>query len=188
MPKKNNIAKTDSNHIYSKKLIRKNTQNHVNLRWNKKKAKNRKRKENKADLKSSSSKSNRTYLDLIIRHNPIFVLISYLTRLYVLETKFHVLDNRISKAYLWNQKIKHNLKKHFATTIHAIKCTTLHETVQCTIMYVTYGFPKNELSLWPTLHTKAYIHKNTKKLSLKLIALCRSSKHFTILFTLLNHL
>ena len=38
-PKKNNIAKTDSNHIYSKKLIRKNTQNHVNLRWNKKKTK-----------------------------------------------------------------------------------------------------------------------------------------------------
>ena len=27
------------------------------------------------------------------------------------------------------------------------QCTTLHETVQCTIMYVTYGFPKNELSL-----------------------------------------
>ena len=98
--KKNNIAKTDSNHIYSKLIRKKQTQNHVNLRWNKKKRKNRKRKENKADLKSSSSKSNRTYLDLIIRHNPIFVLISYLTRLYVLETKFHVLDNRISKAYL----------------------------------------------------------------------------------------
>ena len=158
------------------------------MRWNKKKRKNRKRKENKADLKSSSSKSNRTYLDLIIRHNPIFVLISYLTRLYVLETKFHVLDNRISKAYLWNRKKKeHNLKSILPLYMLS-KCTTLHETVQCTIMYVTYGFPKNELSLWPTLHTKAYIHKNTKKLSLKLIALCRSSKHFTILFTLLNHL
>lgn len=37
--KKNNIAKTDSNHIYSKLIRKKHTQNHVNLRWNKKKTK-----------------------------------------------------------------------------------------------------------------------------------------------------
>ena len=39
LPKKNNIAKTDSNHIYSKLIRKKQTQNHVNLRWNKKKRK-----------------------------------------------------------------------------------------------------------------------------------------------------
>ena len=128
--KKNNIAKTDSNHIYSKLIRKKHTQNHVNLRWNKKKRKNRKRKENKADLKSSSSKSNRTYLDLIIRHNPIFVLISYLTRLYVLETKFHVLDNRISKAYLWNQKKKkHNLKSILPLYMLSMYYTTWNSAV-----------------------------------------------------------
>ena len=39
------------------------------------------------------------------------------------------------------------LKKAFCHYYTCYQCTTLHETVQCTIMYVTYGFPKNELSL-----------------------------------------